>query len=479
MELHFEEQDLIALIKGIMLSFKNMATIKQISFTMETSDPTLFLWIDNVHFDKIIFNILSNAFKFTPKSGRILIRVQYKKNDGLIPDRRVAEYAEIRIFNTGTHIDENDLEHVFERFYQGNAAVTAGSGIGLHLTQELVSLHHGQTDAHNIGNDGVEFTVRIPLGNAHLSDKELVPIKKESGSRSPSKTNDDATPDKEFADPVPPSADSAAIVHKNKHTILVVDDDEDFCLYLKKELSDYTILTSNSGHKAWEQILHKHPDVVVTDYLMPDGNGLELCQRIKNNPETDSISVIMLTSEGSEQVQMQSVDMHADRFLAKPFNMVLLRGAISQAIRAREKILNKVHRTEMGYNYETMAMDSADDKLVKKVIGYIKDNMEDSELSVETLSKEVGLSRVHLNRKLKEILGVSPSNLIKSIRLKQAAYLLVNNKVNISEVAFKVGFSSHSYFSYNFHEFFGMSPKAFIIHYSENQDEESIRKLLD
>jgi len=170
---------------------------------------------------------------------------------------------------------------------------------------------------------------------------------------------------------------------------------------------------------------------------------------------------------------------HADRFLTKPFNILLLKGAIGQAIRMREKIRNKVHRTDMGYNYDAVAMDSADDKLVKRVIDYIREHLEDSDLSVEELSKEVGFSRVHLNRKLKEILGMSPSNLIKSIRLKQAAYLLVNNKVNISEVAYKVGFSSHSYFSYNFHDFFGMSPKEFIIYYTENADEESIRKLLE
>jgi len=238
-------------------------------------------------------------------------------------------------------------------------------------------------------------------------------------------------------------------------------------------------VTCNSGNKAWKQLLSLHPDVVITDYLMPDGDGLELCQRIKSNPETDAIPVIILTSEDSESVEMKSIQLHADRFLTKPFNILLLKGAIGQAIRVREKIRKKVHRTEMGFNYDTLVIDSANDKLIKRVVDYIKEHLEDSEMSVEDLSREVGISRVHLNRKLKEILGMSPSALIKSIRLKQAAYLLVNNKVNISEVAYKVGFSSHSYFSYNFHEFFGMSPKEFIIYYTENQDEESIQKLLE
>ena len=482
LKLHFEEYDLINVIKGIMLSFKNLATVKRISFTLETTESEhLNVWIDGNNFDKIIYNILSNAFKFTSTSGKILIRIHCQNNHGEISDSLVSEFVEIKIFNTGSPIEENDLNHIFERFYQGNTTHdSSGTGIGLHLTHELILLHHGSIEAHNIGNEGVEFTVRIPLGNAHLADTELIARKHEAMDLNHGdQTEYDTISDKDFVDTTTFERDTDEKEPKNKNTILIVDDDEEFCHYLKKELVDYNILISNSGNKAWKQLLSAHPDVVVTDYLMPDGNGLELCQRIKSNPETDSIPVIILTSEGSETVQMESMQLHADRFLTKPFNILLLKGAIGQAIRVREKIKNKIHRTDMGYNYDAIAIDSADDKLVKKVIDYIKEHLEDSEMSVEELSKDVGFSRVHLNRKLKEILGMSPSSLIKSIRLKQAAYLLVNNKVNISEVAYKVGFSSHSYFSYNFHDFFGMSPKEFIIFYTENADEESIRKLLE
>lgn len=479
--LHFEEYDLIGVIKGIMLSFKNLATVKQISFTMESSESDhLNVWIDGNNFDKIIYNILSNAFKFTPISGKILIRINEVINRGEIKNPLVSEFAEIKLFNTGSPIDENDLNHIFERFYQGNTPHDAsGTGIGLHLTHELVLLHHGSIEAHNIGNEGVEFTVRIPLGNAHLSDTELTPRAHDKDSEHRDDLDFETISDKDFIDTTSFEEETEEKEPKNKNTILIVDDDEDFCRFLKKELFDYNILISNSGNKAWKQLLSVHPDVVVTDYMMPDGNGLELCQRIKSNPETDSIPVILLTSEGSEKLQMQSMELHADRFLTKPFNILMLKGAIGQAIRVREKIKNKIHRTDMGYNYDSISIDSADDKLVKKVIDYIKEHLEDSDMSVEELSKDVGFSRVHLNRKLKEILGISPSSLIKSIRLKQAAYLLVNNKVNVSEVAYKVGFSSHSYFSYNFHDFFGMSPKEFIIYYTENADEESIRKLLE
>jgi signal transduction histidine kinase/ligand-binding sensor domain-containing protein/DNA-binding response OmpR family regulator len=481
LKLHFEEVDLIGLIKGIMLSFKNMATVKQISFTMESRESDyLNTWLDIAHFDKIVYNILSNAFKFTPIAGKILIRIHCINNPNKVQYPTMSELAEIRIFNTGSSIDEEDLIHIFERFYQGHkTSEYSGSGIGLHLTHELVLLHHGQIEAHNVAEDGVEFIVRIPLGNAHLSESELIPQKTDQESLQSDDNDMEIAPEKDYIESISAEDETDEKEPHSKHTILVVDDDEDFCHYLKKELVDYNILTSNSGNQAWKQLLSVHPDVVVTDYMMPDGDGLELCQRIKNNPETDSTPVIILTSEHSEVLQMQSMQLHADRFLTKPFNILLLKGAIGQALRVREKIRNKVHRTEMGYNYNSVAMDSADNKLVKKVIEYIKEHLEDSDMSVEELSREVGFSRVHLNRKLKEILGLSPSNLIKSIRLKQAAFLLVNNKVNISEVAYKVGFSSHSYFSYNFHDFFGMSPKEFVIYYTENPDEESIRKLLE
>jgi len=480
LKLHFEERDLISVIKGIMLSFKNMATVKQVSFSMETSDSDhLNMWIDPLHFDKIIYNILSNAFKFTPLSGKILIRINCQNNFGQLENNHITEFAEIRIFNTGSPIEEEDLKHIFERFYQGNnSSDKMGSGVGLHLTYELVLLHHGSIEAHNIGSEGIEFVVRIPLGNAHLTNEELA-VRNSGHEADPLEDKTfDVISEKDFVDNVSTLQDEED-EPKHKYSILIVDDDEEFCHYIKKELVDYSITVSHSGNKAWKQLLSNHPDVVVTDYLMPDGNGLELCQRIKSNPETDSIPVIILTSEGSENIQMQSMQQHADRFLTKPFNILMLKGAIGQSLRVREKIRNKIHRTEMGYNYDTMVIDSADDKLVKKVIEYIKEHLENSELSVEELSREVGFSRVHLNRKLKEILGISPSSLIKSIRLKQAAYLLVNNKVNISEVAYMVGFSSHSYFSYNFHAYFGMSPKEFIIYYTENADEESIRKLLE
>lgn len=482
LQLHFEENNLNEVIKSIMLSFKNMATVKQISFTIECDEQEpIHLWMDNNHFDKIIYNVLSNAFKHTPLRGRIRIRLKSIKNTGQLP-ANIKELVELRVFNSGKVIDSKDIHHIFDRFYQANNNPSiGGSGVGLHLTHELVRLHHGRIQVQNINEEGVEFIIHIPFGNAHLTEAELTASETNTNEASDEDVSAEGLTERQFIEEYSEESSSGPKRRQSKRKckILVADDDVEFRNYISKELPDYYIITAESGNDAWKKILSSSVDLVITDYLMPDGDGLELCNRIKSNPETDSIPVIMLTSEDSESTELKSIQQHADRFLSKPLNITLLKGAISQAIRVRERILKKMQRTEMGYNYDTAIVDAPNDKLVKKVVDYIKDNLENPELNVSDLSAEVGISRVHLNRKLKDILGITPSALIRSIRLKQAAYLLVNNIVNISEVAYRVGYSSHSYFTYNFNDYFGMSPKEFIIFHTEQQDDENIRKLLE
>ena len=265
-----------------------------------------------------------------------------------------------------------------------------------------------------------------------------------------------------------------------RYTVMVVEDDKELCLYVASELKkDFNVVTAHSGNEAWTLLLAHRPDVVVSDLIMPDGNGYELCRRIKENPDTDNIAVIILTSENNQDSQLQSISLQADHFLPKPFNLQLLRSALNQVLRVRETIRNKMRRTEIGHNYSAVTMDSAEEKFLKRVNESIMSHIDDNEYGVQQLSDDVGISRVHLNRKLKEHFGISPNAFIRSIRLKHAAYLLVNNKANISEIAYKVGFSSHSYFSNNFHDYFGMTPKEFVAYYSNNLNDEALKKLLE
>ena len=205
-------------------------------------------------------------------------------------------------------------------------------------------------------------------------------------------------------------------------------------------------------------------------------DGAELCSKIKKNPGTNHVPVILLTSSSDESSQHRCIESGADRFFTKPISLDILKSAIAGAIMTRDTMRNKFGR-DIDYGYNELKITSSDSQLANKVISIIRKNIENSEFSVEELSKEIGMSRVHLNRKLKETMNISPSNLIKSIRLKQAAYLLIYNKVNISEVAYKVGFSTHSYFSNSFHDFFGMTPKEFTAKYMNCQDEETLKNL--
>ena len=478
--LHFKEVKFDDYASDILDSFSGMSTVKRIDLDSDFQDNDCKVWIDPVHFEKILVNLLSNAFKFTPDEGYVKVSTAVKSNDdGTFKDSRIKEYLVCDVYNSGSHIDEKEIGHVWERFYRSsNATSTYGSGIGLNLVYELTLLHHGTIDVVNAEPDGVTFTLKLPLGCKHLTEAEMENVDESQAEKAfdeirigtleediktqNSLENDDFTE------------------KKSKKTLLLVDDDTQIVEYMRSELeADYNIMVAFGGNAAWKLVLANRPDAVVTDLMMPDGDGYELAVNIKNNPETELIPVIMLTAENSEEVKFKSMDIHVDYFIEKPFNMEMLKRAISQTLHTRDTMLNKMRRMDVGNKYEDVTMESADDKLFKKINESMKKHLDDSEYSVVTLADEVGLSRVHLNRKMKERYGVSPSVYIKTFRLKQAAYLLVNNKVNVSEVAYTVGFSSHSYFSNSFHEFFGMSPKEFVAYYSEEINEEALKKLLE
>ena len=273
------------------------------------------------------------------------------------------------------------------------------------------------------------------------------------------------------------SGDENITKHTKKKSIVLVDDDSEMRAYLKLELQNtYNVEAYANGKEAWARISTSIPDAVITDLVMEKMDGAELCEKIKKNPGTNHIPVILLTSSTDEQSQHRCIESGADRYFTKPISLGMLKSAIASAIATREAIKNKFSR-EIDYGYSDIKMTDSDNQLSSKVIAIIRQNMENTEFSVEELAREIGMSRVHLNRKLKETMNISPSNLIRSIRLKQAAYLLINNKVNISEVAYKVGFSTHSYFSNSFHDYFGMTPKEFTAQYMNCTDEETLKKL--
>ncbi len=472
LQLHFLETDVVYFIRDIMKSFDNLAVSNSINFSINPTDEMTNLWIDQGNFDKIIFNILSNAFKYTPENGSISIHISGRKRNDRILDTTAKEYVEFIIENSGSSVDERYLDKVFDRFFQTDIKdAKVGSGVGLNLAKMLVELHHGDIRAYNT-DEGTAFAIRIPTGYEHLTEEEMTkPTNhKDLYTKTPgiSEEHFESREDVTYA----PSAESNENKKqvKSRKNLILVDDDSEMRAYLKLELQAfYNVETCSNGKEAWTKITKGHPDAVITDLMMDGMDGAELCEKVKKNPETNLIPVIILTSSSDENSQQRCTDSGADIFLTKPISLEILKSTISNAISTRETIRNKFR--EIDYKFNDLKMSDSANKLASKVIEIIRENIENTEFSVEDLSHEVGMSRVHLNRKLKEIMNISPSNLIKSIRLKQAAYLLLNNNVNISEVAYKVGFSTHSYFSNSFHDYFGMTPKEFVAKYQNCKEE--------
>lgn len=502
-QLHFQQVDLDSYLADIMASFDDAATARDIEFTRQTEGPAPDLWIDPIHFEKVIVNLLSNAFKFTPSGGRVTVRVE------TVTDGQGGGQMLLTVYNSGSSLSDTDLAHLFERFYQSRAAGrVAGSGIGLNLASELVRLHHGTIEARNAETDGVEFRVSLPLGSAHLSAAEKQPadegdtaaegqpqtvahvaepivkdVADDAALRAAAEERLVSTPESDGKDDDnddEAAPDLAPASPRRRAEVLLVDDDLQLLDYMRQSLeADYDIHTACSGNQAWQWMLTHRPDAVITDVMMPDGDGYELCRRIKGKADTSHIAIIVLTSQGTDENRLTASELQVEHFLPKPFDMRLLQASLRQVLSVRDALIGKMRRTEVGHDYESVTVESADENLLKRVHECVMNHMDDPEFSVEQLAQEVGISRVHLNRRLRQLYNVSPGAYIRSIRLKQAAYLLANNKVNVSEVAWKVGFSSLSYFSANFRKHFGMSPKEFVAAYEEGgENDEALQKLL-
>ena len=474
MQLFFRETDIVYFIRDIMQSFDKLAESKRIDFSLSSAHPEETLWIDQGNFDKIVYNILSNAFKHTPEGGRIRVDVSAPvPNHGEL-QADVREFVQIRIFNSGSRIEEAWISHVFDRFVQVNPHdANSGSGVGLNLTKMLVELHHGHISAEN-EEDGVVFRVLVPVGKEHLTEQELsyTSHHKDLYIKSPSAQEHE---DQTFTQKEAP-ADKAARARKS---VIVVDDDDDTREYLRNLLRDrYNVTACADAKSAWNAVSETLPDAVVTDLVMPGESGSDLCARIRANEATRHIPVLILTGQNSVEEEQAASDSGADKFLSKPISVELLLSSIAQAISSREAVKEKFG-VALKYDYSGIKMGSADDKLLHRIIESIQTHLDEPEYGVAALCEDVGISRVHLNRKLKAFGKDSPGVLIKTFRMKQAAYLLANNKVNVSEVAYRVGFSSHSYFSNAFREYFGMSPREFVTRIQENPDDVSLKQMFE
>ena len=466
MFMKFRETDMVGFIDDVMLTFDYMARKKKIRFSFEHVMPQLKVWVDMNNFDKILMNIFSNAFKYTPEQGEITVTL----STGRDSTRRdpLKEYFEITVTDNGIGLDREKIERIFERFYQIDNDVTKsnfGTGIGLHLSRSLVELHHGIILAENREDaPGSRFIIRIPLGSAHLRTDELEDVEAIITPHTvlvkPEKTDLEGAFEEEEDEESKKAGKS-----KNRMRILIVEDEEEILSYLKEELEgDYRIMTRKNGREAYDTILADTPDLVISDIMMPEMDGLSLCRKIKQNTNVNHVPVILLTAKSKPEDTMEGMATGADAYMVKPFNTELLKSTIANLIANRRLLKSKFSGAQQQEDkVQKLSMKSADEILMSKIMKVINENLSNPDLNVEMLAANVGLSRVHVHRKLKELTNLSARDFIKNIRLQQAAALLKEKKLTVSEVAYATGYTNLSHFSSSFKEVHGMSPKEYML----------------
>lgn len=471
MKLHFEEVDVVDIVQNVCGNFSFQASSQNISFNCTSVRQPIMAWVDTSHFDKIIVNILSNAFKFTPQNGTINVAITQEAAEKRRKD--TGDYVVIDIEDSGPGVSVDDLNRIFDRFYQSptNGRAVSGTGVGLHLTKSLVELHHGTISvANNVGKPGCHFTIRIPLGCNHLSAEE----RKSVAVVNPVQTQ--VTVGQQPADNIVVSSGSMPY-SKTKYHVLVVEDDDEIRQYLKNELSaDFHVKVCTNGAEALETILKKAPDIVVSDVMMPVMDGVTLCKKIRQNITINSLPIILLTSLANESNIIEGLDVGADAYITKPFSIELLKHTLLNKLQGRIVLKNNFQGNQ---THDAMVgkpdVVSPDERLMQRIMKVINANMSNPDLNVDMLATTVGISRAHLHRKLKELTNQSTHIFIRNVRLQQAALLLREGRQSVSEITDVVGFSNTNYFATAFKDMYGMTPTEYMYQHTKKAEGEDAK----
>jgi signal transduction histidine kinase/ligand-binding sensor domain-containing protein/DNA-binding response OmpR family regulator len=457
MSIHCQEVDMVAYIKELMCLFDYQANKRGIRLCFDCLADKLPAWIDPNNFDKVLVNLITNALRYTPDNGIIKILAQEGVNEKFIGD--LNHYIEIQILDTGSGIDANKLEKIFERFYTTPSEGTMGSigfGIGLNLCRLIVKLHHGIITACNREDtEGSCFTIRIPYGNMHLKKSELM--------ESPAPVSYAAPLETEIADNEDTGDRKAKRRYWKTDKIVIADDDEEILHYLSAELSNhYNIIVCGNGKEALQTILSEKPRLVISDVVMPGMDGYALIKQIKKNANINHIPVILLTSRTESEDRVKGIKYGADAYLNKPFGIDELKAVIANLLEKNLRLKGKFSGADTQEDkIEPIEVKLNDERLMERIMKVVNDQLSNPELNVSLLAKEVGASRVQLHRKLKEMTGVPTATFIRNIRMKQAAVLLKDAKQDVSQVSYAVGFPNQSNFSTAFKKHFGVPPSEY------------------
>lgn len=448
-KLHLMNGDMEEFIISAYNNFLPMATERHLNFVNQTVHRALYMFFDSDKVHKIINNLLSNALKYTPEGGTVNLTLTTEEIDK-------RNYVKIQVSDTGIGISESDLPYIFDRFYQvGNQGdEKMGSGIGLHLVREYVNIHGGKVSVESQMDRGSVFTVWLPM-DLKPNAEELEELSEEMVEAS-----EEEHPDEQRKLDNTPA--NNAIHEDSRKKLLLVEDNTEFRTFLKEQLEDfYQIIEASDGEEGEKRAIEENPDLIISDIMMPKVDGIELCRRVKTNVQTSHIPVILLTARTADDIKINSYEVGADSYMSKPFNFDMLMVRIEKLIEQQEK-RKQEFRKNIEVNPSAITITSVDEQLIQKCLEYIEKNMDNPEYGVEELSRDLGMVRMSLYRKLQSITGNTPTDFIRSIRLKRAAQLLQGSQLPIVEIANRVGFSSPSYFSKCFKEMFGILPKQYV-----------------
>lgn len=438
--LRASKTNLFEFSKSIIYDFDREAKKRNIDFTLVTDNEELEVYLDRNLMDKVYFNLLSNAFKFTPTNGKISISIKEERSENIV---------KICFKDSGIGIPENELKEVFNAFYQGSNNYRNSSGIGLNLSKTFIELHHGSIEINS--KNGTEFIIKLLLGKEHLHDDTII---KEPASEPVYQTDDYL--DLEVIQSKEPKNS------EDNYSILYIEDNKELLDFVSHKLSsDYIIYTSD-GNNAIERALEIVPDIIICDLNLPKKNGFQISATLKKDLRTSHIPIIILTASDDPESYIKALDCGADIFLTKPFDLKVLKQSIKSLLFNREKlrfyysnnIVNIINNNEIGFGI-------SEQDFLRKLNEFIEQNLHNSNYTVEDLARSLTISRVQLYRKVKAILGISVSEHINNLRLERSKELLLKSKQNISEIAYAVGFSSPYYFSNVFKNKYGISPKEF------------------
>lgn len=465
MQLHVEEVDINSVANEAFIYFMDLAEANNIDYVFQGVEHPVNVFIDTNQMEKVLFNLLSNAFKFTPPGG--IISLQLRDDDNEI---------QLKIVDNGPGIPLADQENIFTDFYQGGVhnPKHIGTGIGLAFSKSIVDLHHGSLTfkSNPVGEPGTSFTEFILVlekGTEHFNAEELLNNSLGSSSKQSilaSVTNDSSQTT--FDDMILDS------VNEYRQSILVVEDNDEVREFLLESLrSHYLVTGCENGRLGYENAIVEIPDLIITDVMMPEMDGLQLCEKIKSDPRTNHIPVIMLTARAAPVHQIGGLSIGADIYIAKPFSLEILLLNIKNLMQLRRSMQEKFTQ-QVTLQPKDIIIPSKDGEHLNKLISIIENRMEDSDFGVAELATEIGMSQPVLYRKVKALTDLSVADFIKSIRLKRAAMLLVQQKMTIADVAFAVGFNNRKHFSKEFRKQFNESPSNYMTGSSNNKDDEQM-----